>query len=123
MSNLVKIDSRGRKKAPMLLVGTQINNTKVSSLFDTGADCSLCDPRLIRKLNLTRHIKPTAGSYCVQGAFSGKPQKPQGEIDLRFSIGSQHFEHTFIVTKLSCPDQLVIGQDFWFFENFEARYH
>ena len=122
MSNLVKVDSRGRRKAPMWLVGTQINNTKVSSLFDTGADCSLCDPRLIKKLNLTKHIKPATGSYCVQGAFSGKPQAPQGEIDLRFSIGNQLFNHRFIVTKLSCPDQLVIGQDFWFFENFEARY-
>ena len=113
MSNLCKIDNCGRKP-PLLLVTVQVNETKVNSLFDTGADCSLVDPRLLRRLNLTQHIRPAA-EYCVQGAFSQKPLRPQGEIDLQFTIGDQKYEHIFIVTKLSCPDQLVIGQDFCFF--------
>ena len=88
----------------------QVSKTKVNSLFDTGTDCSLVDPRLLRRLKLTQHIRPAA-EYCVQGAFSQKLLRPQGEIDLQFTIGDQNYEHTFIVTKLSCPDQLVIGQD------------
>ena len=110
-------------KTSLLTVSCIINKRKVPALFDTAADCSLVDPAMVKTLGLTHRINASV-DYMLQGAFNGnKPSKAIGEIKLKFGIGTQVFQHTFVVSKLSSPTNVILGNDFWWGKDFIAHYH
>ena len=107
-SNVANGRSR-QKKTPLLTVACLINKTKTDALYDTGADCCLIDPLMVRKLRLTKRVHNTVG-YEIQGAFGKKGAMSRGEINLSLTIGTQRFQHLFIVAKLSDPTRIILGE-------------
>ena len=91
-------------------------------MFDTGASCSLIDTTVIKKLGLTHKINRLK-RHEVIGAFSNVPQRAEGEIVLKFTIGSQLIQHTFLVATLADPEHMVLGNDFLLKQKeFSAQY-
>ena len=98
-SNVANGHSR-QKKTPLLTVAYFPKGKKANALCDTGADCCLIDPLMVRKLHLTKRVNNTI-DYEIQGVIGKKGARSQSEIKLILVIWTQQFQHLFIGTKLS----------------------
>ena len=119
-SNVANGHSR-QKKTPLLTVAYFPKGKKANALYDTDADCGLIDPLRVRKLHLTKRVNNTV-DYEIQGVIGKKGARLQGEIKLTLVIGTQLFQHLFIVAKLSDSSRITLGTGFWFQESITAHY-
>ena len=102
------VDSGMGLMGPCTVFPTSINETKINSLFDTGATKSVMSGEMYKRpklgpLNTTRLPKVVGADGTSLGAM--------GRISCKINIGEQTFKQTFLVCQ-NITRPVILGKDF-----------